>query len=484
MTTNKDARTVRGILFRSASLLAPSALLIIIYYFISIDIQIATNKIFDAIAASEAGRTSTKMHPAYSPDSEIDYLNELYLKHNANKVKHEAMVSFHVAFPHKSIIALAPGPSGTTRITAASDSGEIYVVYMLPDRENFIVGDIHSAELMDRPNDYLQRIVDEFGISGIVNTTADTTLKDNKLAQLKMTSKNDSPLLSEPSESLQKASAGYTSAVNDRLESAGFDKKYASPKRYEKQLTPDEQEKIAKAELTELNHKIALAAKKVTEDESLNQSEKDEKFKELKIELVTTEQEIARKYPDFANRVKTKAIPKISKPSKPKPAELPKNAKAKDLGSAWSEIQSSDRYIASGPKDGKVLYVFHDPECPSCMKAEPYMRKLEEKGVQIRYLPVSIIRPFVSKKSSYALSGASDKEKLSRLVDVNNNKVNESALALGETKKGAAMQQANFDLLVRIGDGTPTYFYQSTRGPVVMAPRNLRVLSSIDKVIQ
>ena len=79
-----------------------------------------------------------------------------------------------------------------------------------------------------------------------------------------------------------------------------------------------------------------------------------------------------------------------------------------DIQSAWPKLDKSN-WVADGDDDAKrVIYVFTDPNCPYCHKFYEVARPWVESGkVQLRHIPVGIIKPSSPGKAA-AILGADD----------------------------------------------------------------------------
>lgn len=79
-----------------------------------------------------------------------------------------------------------------------------------------------------------------------------------------------------------------------------------------------------------------------------------------------------------------------------------------DLQSAWPKLEQSN-WVADGADDApRTIYVFTDPNCPYCHKFHQAARPWVEAGkVQLRHIPVGILKPTSTAKSA-AILGADD----------------------------------------------------------------------------
>ena len=78
-----------------------------------------------------------------------------------------------------------------------------------------------------------------------------------------------------------------------------------------------------------------------------------------------------------------------------------------DIQSAWPKLEKSN-WVADGDDDAKrVIYVFSDPNCPYCHKFYEVARPWVESGkVQLRHIPVGIIKPSSPGKAAAILGAA------------------------------------------------------------------------------
>lgn len=79
-----------------------------------------------------------------------------------------------------------------------------------------------------------------------------------------------------------------------------------------------------------------------------------------------------------------------------------------DIQDSWSQLEQSN-WVADGKDDApRKIYVFTDPNCPYCHKFHEIARPWVEAGkVQLRHIPVGILKPTSTAKAA-AILGADD----------------------------------------------------------------------------
>lgn len=86
-----------------------------------------------------------------------------------------------------------------------------------------------------------------------------------------------------------------------------------------------------------------------------------------------------------------------------------------DIQSAWPMLEDSN-WVADGPDDApRKIYVFTDPNCPYCHKFHQIARPWVEAGkVQLRHIPVGILKPTSNGKAAAILGADDPSEALAR----------------------------------------------------------------------
>ncbi|ROO28474.1 dihydroneopterin aldolase [Salinisphaera orenii MK-B5] len=149
--------------------------------------------------------------------------------------------------------------------------------------------------------------------------------------------------------------------------------------------------------------------------------------------------------------------------SKPKLDALVKTPSRAD---AWAELEQA-HWIGDGDDDApRTLYVFTDPNCPYCHKFYEAARPWVEAGaVQLRHIPVGILKP-TSEGKAAALLAADDPEEAMRAHE---NNYRSGGIEPMEDIPEERREQvaANNQLMSRVGvRGTPGIFYHDSAGEV------------------
>jgi len=148
-----------------------------------------------------------------------------------------------------------------------------------------------------------------------------------------------------------------------------------------------------------------------------------------------------------------------------------------DLSKAWAKLEKAD-YVAVGADDPKrVVYVFTDPNCPYCHALWKATVPYYKEGLQVRYVPVAVLRDSSMGKAAAILGDEDPPAALRR---------NEKAFKDGGIEpvkdphgKGTKGVNANTHLMQQLGiQGTPAIFYKDADGKV----RSANGMPSLDRL--
>lgn len=137
----------------------------------------------------------------------------------------------------------------------------------------------------------------------------------------------------------------------------------------------------------------------------------------------------------------------------------------------------------------KLLYVFIDPNCPACREAIQFINtKVVGTGVEVRYLPLSILGPDSQDKASYILDVTDNAERQARFdaLHSNHKKMGEiiSGFSYKNAMKGDKAALINFALLKASGTvSTPRFMYMTQQGAMISAISNEKGLLEIINTI-
>ncbi|MES1938878.1 disulfide isomerase/thiol-disulfide oxidase [Salinisphaera sp. T5B8] len=137
-----------------------------------------------------------------------------------------------------------------------------------------------------------------------------------------------------------------------------------------------------------------------------------------------------------------------------------------DIQSAWPALEDAN-WVADGDDDAKrVIYVFTDPNCPYCHKFYEIARPWVEAGtVQLRHIPVGILKPSSTGKAAAILGADDPSAALARHED----NYSRGGIEPLDDMPGELRQQvaANNMLMSSLGiQGTPGLVYRNSDGKI------------------
>ncbi|MFA9461327.1 thiol:disulfide interchange protein DsbG [Thiohalorhabdus methylotrophus] len=139
-----------------------------------------------------------------------------------------------------------------------------------------------------------------------------------------------------------------------------------------------------------------------------------------------------------------------------------------DFGAAWGKLEEAS-WVAAGAEDPeRVVYVFTDPNCPYCHALWKATVPYYEEGLQVRYLPVAVLRSSSLGKSAAILRAEDSAAAIRRHEQA----FDQGGIEPLESTDGPAAEKvrANTELMQELGvQGTPTTFYKTEAGAVKTA---------------
>ncbi|MFP4559849.1 MAG: thiol:disulfide interchange protein DsbG [Thiohalorhabdus sp.] len=145
--------------------------------------------------------------------------------------------------------------------------------------------------------------------------------------------------------------------------------------------------------------------------------------------------------------------------------QMAKHMPGPDMGEAWADLEAAN-WVAEGAEEPeRVAYVFTDPNCPYCNALWKANQPYYEEGLQVRYLPVAMLKESSLGKAAAILEDEDPAEAMRR---------HEESFADGgiepmDSPEGpeARKVQANTQLMQELGvQGTPAVFYKTESGEV------------------
>ncbi|KPV39439.1 hypothetical protein AN478_09700 [Thiohalorhabdus denitrificans] len=136
-----------------------------------------------------------------------------------------------------------------------------------------------------------------------------------------------------------------------------------------------------------------------------------------------------------------------------------------DMSDAWADLEAAN-WVAEGAEDPKrVAYVFTDPNCPYCNALWKANQPYYEEGLQVRYLPVAMLKESSLGKATAILSAEDPAEAMGR----HERSFGEGGIDPVPAPEGpeARKVHANTQLMQELGvRGTPAVFYRTGSGGV------------------
>ncbi|HKK06385.1 MAG TPA: thiol:disulfide interchange protein DsbG [Gammaproteobacteria bacterium] len=152
-----------------------------------------------------------------------------------------------------------------------------------------------------------------------------------------------------------------------------------------------------------------------------------------------------------------------------------------DYKAAFKKLENTT-YVTEGTQhDPKsVLYVFTDANCPYCHAAWKALRPYQEKGLQVRWVPVAVLRPS-SVDKAVAILAAKDREAAFRrdMEHFGQRVAPATKITPAERTKYKKVLNENVDLMSEFGiNGTPGIVWRDAKGKISIK-RGMPKLSEI-----
>lgn len=155
-----------------------------------------------------------------------------------------------------------------------------------------------------------------------------------------------------------------------------------------------------------------------------------------------------------------------------------------DIASFWPKVEKS-AYLIEGPvKPKAVMYAFMDPNCIYCHLLWKAVQPYEKRGLQVRWIPVALIKPDSGGKAA-ALLQAKDPAAAMHRLQTRYQEATESG-GINPIKPSSAVDaqiRQNGDLMQAMGlYGTPAIVWQETASGKVTGSAGMMKLSTIAKI--
>jgi len=152
-----------------------------------------------------------------------------------------------------------------------------------------------------------------------------------------------------------------------------------------------------------------------------------------------------------------------------------------DYKAAFNKLENT-AYVTEGTqRDPKsVLYVFTDANCPYCHAAWKALQPYQDKGLQVRWVPVAVLRPS-SLDKAVAILAAKDREAAFRrdMEHFGQRVAPTTKVTPAERAKYKKVLQENVELMSEFGiNGTPGIVWRDAKGKISIK-RGMPKLSEI-----